>query len=141
MRYYLDTNALICILTEEDNTLNHISRDVQCILDDYSNRFYVSSVAVRELIHIYKTGDLKDSSIKSVNDLFHAMERLGIEIVPMNKHHLLQYAVLEAAAGHKDPSDHTIIAQAISDKIPIISSDRMFKKYTGQGLELIFNRR
>jgi len=59
----------------------------------------------------------------------------------MNKHHLLQYAELAIASGHKDPNDHIIIAQAISDKIPIISSDQKFKEYVNQGLEFIFNRR
>jgi len=120
---------------------HELSLEVQRILDDYSNRFYVSSVVVRELIHTYKAGNIKDKDIKSVNDLFDAMDRLDIEIVPTNRHHLLQYAALDVASGHKDPNDHIIIAQAISDKIPIISSDRMFKEYVGQGLEFVFNRR
>jgi len=123
-------------------TMRHeLSLEVQRILDDYSNRFLVSSVAVRELIHAYKTGGIRDAYSKSVKDLFDAMEELGIEIVPMNKHHLLQYAALHVASGHKDPNDHIIIAQSISDKIPVISSDRMFKEYTGQGLEFVYNRR
>jgi len=120
---------------------HELSLEVQRILDDYSNRFYVSSVVVRELIHTYKAGNIKDKDIKSVNDLFDAMDRLDIEIVPTNRHHLLQYAALDVASGHKDPNDHIIIAQAISDKIPIISSDRMFKEYVGQGLEFVYNRR
>jgi len=32
-------------------------------------------------------------------------------------------------------------SQAISDKIPIISSDHKFKEYVSQGLEFIFNKR
>ena len=138
MRYYLDTNVLIYILMQDNDS---VCRDVQHILKDYFNRFYVSSIAVRELIHAYKTGDFRDSIIKSAKDLFEAMEDSGIEIVPMNKHHLIQHAALEPVAGHKDPNDHIIIAQAISDKIPIISSDRKFKEYVGQGLEFVFNKR
>ena len=138
MRYYLDTNVLIFTLIREYGS---ICCDVQYLLDDYTNRFYVSSVAVQELIHAYKTGDIKDREIKSVQGLFDAMKELGIEIVPMNKHHLLQYADLRTVAGHKDPNDHVIIAQAISDKIPIISSDRKFKEYVGQGLRFIYNKR
>jgi len=130
--------VLIYVLTRE---YDDISREVQRILDDYSNRFYVSSVAVKELIHVYKTGNIQDIRCKSVNDLFETMDGLGIEIVPMARRHLLQYAALNVVAGHKDPNDHAIVAQAISDKIPIISSDRMFKEYTGQGLEFVFNKR
>ena len=73
--------------------------------------------------------------------MFDTIDRLGIDIVPVNRLHLLQYAALEAVAGHKDPNDHIIIAQAISDKIPMISSDRMFKEYVRQGLEFVFNKR
>jgi len=138
MRYYLDTNILIFVLTQDYDSIN---RDVEYILRDYSNRFYVSSVAVRELLHAYKTGDIEDKGIKSVKSLFDVMEKSDIEIVPMNKRHLLQYAEMETVSGHKDPNDHIIIAQAISDKIPIISSDNKFKEYVGQGLNFIFNRR
>ncbi|MCL2728051.1 MAG: PIN domain-containing protein [Bacteroidales bacterium] len=120
---------------------SQLSLEVQRIIDDYSNFFYVSSVAVKELIHACKTGNIREVNAKSVNELFDDIEKLGIEIVPMNKRHLLQYAALEAVEGHKDPNDHIIIAQAISDKIPIISSDRMFKAYTSQGLGFVFNRR
>ena len=139
MRYYLDTNILIFVLLEKMH--NQLSFDVHRIIDDYSNRFYVSSVAMQEFIYVYKTRTFQDIRHKSVNDLFKAMEALGIEIIPMNKFHLLQYAVLEAVEGHRDPNDHIIIAQAISDRIPIISSDRMFKEYTRQGLEFVFNKR
>ena len=130
---------LIFVLVQKRRS--ELSRDIDEILRDYSNRFYVSSVAVRELIHTYKEGDIEDAGIKSVRGLFDAMENSGIEIIPMNKYHLLKYAELETAAGHKDPNDHIIISQAISDKIPIISSDHKFKEYVGQGLELVFNRR
>ena len=51
MRYYLDMNILIFAILKDVCSIN---RDVRYILGDYSNRFYVSSVAVRELIHAYK---------------------------------------------------------------------------------------
>jgi len=139
VRYYLDTNILIFVLLEKMH--NQLCLEVERIIDNYSNRFYVSSVVVRELIHACKTGGIRDIPPKLVKELFDAMDESDIEIVPMNKHHLKQYAALETATGHKDPNDHIIIAQAISDKIPIISSDRMFKEYTKQGLEFVFNRR
>jgi PIN domain nuclease of toxin-antitoxin system len=129
MRYYLDTNILIFVLIQDYDS---ISRDVEHILRDPSNRLYVSSVAVRELIHSYKTGDIKDADIQSAKDLFYNIEASDIEIVPMNKHHLLKYAELESVSGHKDPNDHIIIAQAMADKIPIISSDIFFKLTVGR---------
>ena len=138
MRYYLDTNVLIFVLTRD---YDNISRNVEYILDDFSSRFYVSSVVVRELIHLYKSGDIEHKELKSAKSLFDAMDKIGIEIVPMNKYHLLRYASLETVTEHKDPNDYIIISQAISDRIPIISSDSKFKEYARQGLELIFNKR
>ena len=120
---------------------NQLSLEVERIIDEYSNRFYVSSVVVSEFIHARKTFGIRKLDPNPVEELFDAMEESGIEIVPVNKRHLLQYAVLETVAEHKDPNDHIIIAQAISDKIPIISSDRMFREYTRQGLEFVYNRR
>ena len=40
---------------------------------------------------------------------------------------------------HYDPSDHVIISQAITMKLPLISSDEKFPFYRRQGLELIEN--
>ena len=47
----------------------------------------------------------------------------------------------ELSEGHKDVNDHVIIAQAISDKIPLISSDIEFENYVPQGLNFVFNKR
>jgi PIN domain nuclease of toxin-antitoxin system len=39
-----------------------------------------------------------------------------------------------------DPADHIIISQAITNKMPIISSDSQFRHYKKQGLNLVFNK-
>ncbi|MDR1341534.1 MAG: toxin PIN, partial [Prevotellaceae bacterium] len=64
-----------------------------------------------------------------------------IEIRFFNQHHITQYARLVVQDSHKDINDHAIIAQAVSDKIPLISSDHAFKNYISQGLCFIFNKR
>ena len=38
---------------------------------------------------------------------------------------------------NRDPSDHVIIAQAITERLPLLSSDTRFWFYRNQGLELI----
>ena len=45
------------------------------------------------------------------------------------------------AQGHKDPSDHVIIAHAITEHLPLISSDTRFGFYRSQGLDLVFNQK
>jgi len=42
---------------------------------------------------------------------------------------------------NNDPSDHVIIAHAITNRIPLISDDSKFEFYRNQGLELIVNKK
>jgi PIN domain nuclease of toxin-antitoxin system len=90
---------------------------------------------------LYKGGELKKQKYKTYMDIFNIIDSLEIKIAPVQKTNLFAYAELEPAENHKDPNDHMIIAQAISDKIPLISSDQKFKLYQNQGLQLIFNKR
>jgi len=138
VRYYLDTNILIFVLSNDKDELNS---QILNILEDYSNTFYLSAVVLKELILLYKEGKLKHLKYKNHKDLFVAIDELNYEVKTVTKKHFFAYAELISAEGHRDPNDHLIIAQAISDKMPLISSDREFKNYTSQGLEFIFNKR
>jgi PIN domain nuclease of toxin-antitoxin system len=138
MRYYLDTNILVFIITvNEDN----ISAELLTILNDYSTTLYTSSVAAKELLLLFRIGKLKGKRFKSEEDILNGLEEAGIEIRYFNQYHFARYAKLKITDSHKDMNDHAIIAQAISDKIPLISSDHAFKNYVSQGLNFVFNRR
>ena len=138
MRYYLDTNMLIFILSGNNDNIEIKVRD---ILYDFSNILYASSIAVNELILLYKIGKIKLLTCNSVQEIVDKIEKAGIEIKYYGRHHISQYVNLELSEGHKDVNDHVIIAQAISDKIPLISSDIEFKNYVQQGLNFVFNKR
>jgi PIN domain nuclease of toxin-antitoxin system len=103
--------------------------------------FYISSTVVKELILLYRIGKIKSRRFKSEEDILNTIKQSDIQIVFFNEHHLSQYAKLSIAEGHKDMNDHAIIAQAISDKLPLISSDHTFSEYISQGLDFIFNKR
>lgn len=136
MRFYLDTNMLVFILDK-----GNINVKISDILGDYSSVLYTSSVAVKELLLLFRIGKLKLKKIKSETDILAELKEGGIEILFFNQYHFAQYVELTIPDSHKDMNDHAIIAQAISDKIPLISSDHEFKSYTSQGLEFIFNKR
>jgi len=55
--------------------------------------------------------------------------------------HLRTLTELPIFPDHKDPTDRIIIAQAITEKIPIVSSDRKFHDYKRYGLDFVFNKR
>jgi PIN domain nuclease of toxin-antitoxin system len=140
MRYYLDTNIVAFILFDK-SLEDHCDRNVRNILSDYENMFYTSSIAVRELVKLYNDGELKSMRYKYPNDLFAVIEEFGIEIKPFTKQHVMTYGQLSLPDEHKDPNDHMIIAQSISDKIPVISSDKKFRFYETQGLQFVLNKR
>jgi PIN domain nuclease of toxin-antitoxin system len=140
MRYYLDTNILVFLLFDK-NPDDNLSKNTLEILADYENIFYTNPVAICELFHLYKSGDFKTSKYKTSTEVFNAIDNIGIAIKPVTKEHLKYYSELNTIQGHNDPNDHIIISQAISDKISIISSDRKFKLYENQGLQLVFNKR
>jgi PIN domain nuclease of toxin-antitoxin system len=118
-----------------------ISAEVSAIIKDYSTTLYTSSAAMMELLLLFRIGKLRSKRFKSEKGILSALKEAGIEILYFNRFHFAQYVKLEIADSHKDMNDHTIIAQAISDKMPLISSDRAFKNYVSQGLDFVFNKR
>jgi len=140
MRYLLDTNIYIYFALDREL----LSPEVKAILEDYDNTFCVSSETVKELIVAFNNGGLVSRYWKTAKDMVNAIRDLFyIRILPVGEEQLDTYARLKInkAEGHKDPSDHIIIAHAITNGLPLISSDRKFKFYTKQGLELVFNKK
>lgn len=84
---------------------------------------------VHELIHLFqigknapKTGDV----LTDIKQFAKWLDVMSINVVPVSARHLEEYAALPMLSDHRDPNDRLIIAQAISDRIPLISSDRKF---------------
>jgi len=135
MRYFIDTNVLINIVEREN-----LSDDVHAVMTDSDNVGYISSECVREYIQLLQAGSIKPKKGKEKVDIFDFIENeLGLIVKYIAKEHLKTFANLEMMEKHKDPFDRLIIAHAITEKMPIISSDNLFKKYRKLGLELIFN--
>ena len=142
MRYYLDTCILAFIFAGRHNEL---SNDIKDVIFDYSNILLTSTVCVQELIHLAQIGKLNkgkgNKGIVTAKDVIVWLDSTGIEIVPVSRLHLRQFAALPFHGDHHDPNDRLIIAQAISDRIPLISSDGNFGDYVEDGLEFIYNER
>ena len=136
MRYLIDTNILINFALED-----YISKDVEEVIDDYKNQVFVSSESVKEFIQLVQTERvvLKKSFLSLyVFDLIE--NEFGFHVKYVTKEHLRTLSKLEIVEGHNDPNDRLIIAQATTEKIPLISSDTKFPKYRKFGLVFIFNR-
>ena len=140
MRYMIDTNIFVFLVTD----ISQLDKDVESIIQDYSNTLHMSAESVKELIVAYKNKGLLTKKWKTAEEMVAAIEdEYYIKILPVSKEHMKTYSRLSINSidDHKDPSDHVIISHAITNKIPLISSDRRFPYYTDQGLDLIFNER
>ena len=135
MRYLIDTNIFIRITVDYDVTDN-----TKNILEDYGNIIYVSSESIKEFVHLVQNGKvIPPKDIRSI-DIFDFIEnKLGFGVKYVAKEHLQTLARLDLVEGHNDPSDRLIIAQAITEKIPLISCDKKFPKYRKMGLDFIPN--
>lgn len=140
MRYLLDTNIFIYAAIDRES----LSRDVKAIFEDYDNTFFLSAESVKEMIVGFNNGGIVSRFWKTATEMVDAIrEQFYIRILPVGEEQMDTYARLRInkAEEHKDPSDHIIIAHAITNGLPLISSDRKFKFYTKQGLELVFNKK
>jgi PIN domain nuclease of toxin-antitoxin system len=109
-------------------------------MTDYNNRFYVSTISIQEIIHLYKRNKIK-TQWKKTEDILPAIEAANFEILPVKREHLIAYSKLATLESHNDPNDHVIISQAMAEKFMLISSDRQFERYVKQKLDFIFNSR
>lgn len=140
MRYLLDTNIFIYIATDPDL----LSRDVHALLNEPDAVWCISTASIQELIIGYYNKSFDVKRWKSAEDMVRSIdEGYFINILPVQKEHLLTYSKLREnkMQGHKDPFDHIIISHAITEHIPLVSSDSRFPFYRRQGLELVFNEK
>lgn len=136
MRYYIDTNVLASIFVDE------LPLEIEAIINNSENFIYVSSASVQEFIHLFKIGKIKPNKNTKPISIFGFIEvDLNFTIKYITKEHIKKLIDLDIAEEHNDPTDHVIISQAITEKIPLISSDQKFKKYEKQGLKLISYKR
>lgn len=100
MNYLIDTQILIWLFGLTEN----IPKIIHKTLKHSENEIFVSAVSIWEI-----------AIKKSVGKLTFPFE--------------LRNIVAELPYHHKDPFDRLIIAQAMIEKLPIISSDRNFNYY------------
>jgi PIN domain nuclease of toxin-antitoxin system len=121
VRLLLDT--VILIYAVESPEL--LSKRAMSSLQDPDNIRELSSISLAEIAIKSSAGKLK----LSVGMLRQALEDLNIRVLPYTARHAFELFALDLH--HRDPFDRQIIAQALSEKISIVTSDRKFHLYKG----------
>ena len=133
MRLLLDTCVIIDWLTDSDS----FDQCVWDILNDPGTKLYVSAETARELIVSFNNKKLLSKYWKTAEEMLVAMkEEAMVDILPISEHTMFTYSrlTLNEAQDHHDPSDHVIIAHAITEHLTLLSSDQKFAFYRSQGL-------
>ncbi len=133
-RYILDTHIFIWHIYNR----KMLCRQLLDELDDYNNLLYISRISLMEIALKNRDGnlDLGENYASFIRDID---KRMGIKILDVDNRHLTTLNTLTYPNTHKDPFDHLIVSQAITEKLCLISADTKMKYYTRQGLELLEN--
>jgi PIN domain nuclease of toxin-antitoxin system len=117
MKLLLDTNTLLWIL-EDDRQLGPRAR----ALAEDPSRLLVADSSLWEIAIKISTGKLRD-----VRDFSARIRQLGVEPALFTDRYADTLARLPLL--HRDPFDRMLIAQALADDLPVMTSDPMFAQY------------
>jgi PIN domain nuclease of toxin-antitoxin system len=126
MRLLLDTAVLIYAVESPEL----LGRRAAAALKNTQNVLELSTISLTEIAVKVAVGKLQ----LSVATVRQAVQDLDIRILPYTADHAFQ--LFEVPLHHGDPFDRQIIAQALSERIPVITPDEKFKLY--RGLKLVW---
>jgi PIN domain nuclease of toxin-antitoxin system len=123
MQVLLDTHTLIWFFQGNEN----FSEKMRLLIEDENNEKLISIVSVWEMSIKQSIGKLKFSlPIKTFIEQKLALN--DFKLLNINLDHIDVITTLPLQ--HRDPFDRILIAQAMVEKIPIISVDTVFDAYS-----------
>jgi PIN domain nuclease of toxin-antitoxin system len=127
MTYLLDTHTFLWMAGDPTS----LSANVRKIVEEVSQRLYLSAASAWEiaLLHQLKRVDLPDAPQRFIPE---AMQRLSVLPIPIGFTTAISAATLPLI--HRDPFDRLIIAEALKEKMTILTRDNLFKAYGVQSL-------
>jgi PIN domain nuclease of toxin-antitoxin system len=119
VRYLLDTAVFIWAIADPER----LSKRVVKVLQDEDTIRELSPVSISEIAIKQAIGKLEINS----DDVLKGIADLKLRILPYTAAHALY--LFHLPLEHSDPFDRQLIVQALVEKIPVISSDKTFKRY------------
>ena len=119
LRLLLDTVVLVHAVESPER----LSKRAVAALQTPENILELSSVSLTEIAIKAALGKLQISALQ----IQEALRDLDLRILPFTGEHALR--LFELPLHHGDPFDRQIIAQALCEEIPIVTSDDKFSLY------------
>jgi PIN domain nuclease of toxin-antitoxin system len=121
MRVLLDTQVLVHAYIGDVP----LPRKVYALLSGPEIQPLVSAISILEIAMKHDAGKLKMGAAETRQ----AIRDLRLQVIPFDLNHTLRLYGLPRH--HRDPFDRMLIATALAEEIPLVGSDRQFKKYKG----------
>jgi PIN domain nuclease of toxin-antitoxin system len=122
MKVLIDTHTLLWDIIADHRS----STKAKQILRSDEHELVFSLVSLWEIAIKIKTGKLHaiGSSVAYIRD---EMNHYGMELLPIRYDHIL--ALESLPHHHGDPFDRLLIAQALTESLPILTADKVFTRY------------
>ncbi|MEW6381168.1 MAG: type II toxin-antitoxin system VapC family toxin [bacterium] len=122
MRALLDTSCFLWFIAGSDN----LSINARNFIVDINNELVLSISSLWEIVIKVSIGRLE--LLRPFEQLIpEQLNENEIDILPIELSHLS--TVMELPFHHRDPFDRLIIAQGITERLPVISNDNVFHEY------------
>ena len=121
MKILLDTNILLWAAAGE------LPPDAARYIEDGANTLLFSPASLWEVV--IKRGLGRADFIVDPTSLYSGLISAGYQELPINGRHTLLVSTLPPL--HKDPFDRILLAQAASEGIPFLTSDKFLLQYPG----------
>jgi PIN domain nuclease of toxin-antitoxin system len=128
MKVLVDTHTFLWAFLHD----HRLTSKAKQILTSDEHELVFSLVSLWEIVIKIKTGKLNTigSSVAYIRD---EMDAYGMTLLPIRYEHILQLESLPHH--HSDPFDRLLIAQALTESLPILTGDRAFANY---GIKLVW---
>ena len=119
MRLLLDTVVMIFAVASPER----LTKRATALLRNTENILELSAISLSEIAIKAARGKLRLSAA----DTQRALKELDLRILPYTAHHA--FYLFDLPLHHADPFDRQIIAQAVCEKIPVVTCDEKFGLY------------
>lgn len=125
MKFLLDTRVLLWVVGDA----GRLKPETQRTLADDGNTIFVSVVSLWEIAVKFRIGKLEADVALIAAQLAPASK---IQLLGITPQHLITLNNLPIREQHRDPFEHLIIAQAISEDMTLVTQDRHAPLYPVQ---------
>jgi PIN domain nuclease of toxin-antitoxin system len=119
VKVLLDTNALLWWLTDSPR----LDASARALIADPAHEIFISVVSLWEVVIKSRIGKLQ----VDLGEMEEAIDGEGFRRLAIAPDHLK--ALMALPSHHRDPFDHLLIAQAVSEDATFLTSDRQAEAY------------